>query len=363
VLQLKGAVCNQRPSSFSQELLVVAALLPGREQDSFQVLFSKTVQLQTETGMTHAPMFFRKKPIVSLLPAATEIVCALGAANRLVGRSHECDYPPEILHLPACTSSRLDANAGSVEIDRQVKTLARDALSLYSIDTELLKRLQPGIILTQAQCDVCAVSLPEVEQAVAEWLGAKPQIISLAPSCLADIWVDIGRVADALNLEDPGREVLRSLKNRVVNIIEKTCVLKQRPTVACIEWIEPLMTAGNWVPELVQLAGGSDVIGAPGKHSPWIDWETLLRYDPEIIVVMPCGFDLKRTRAEIAPFTRHPGASKLRAVKNRRVFLTDGNQYFNRPGPRVVESLEILAEIIHPDRFNFSHKGKAWERL
>ncbi len=313
--------------------------------------------------MTRASMFFRKKQIVSLLPAATEIVCALGAASRLVGRSHECDYPPEIIHVPACTSSRLDAAAGSLEIDRQVKTLARDAVSIYHIDTELLKELQPGIILTQAQCDVCAVSLPEVEQALGEWLGDRPQIISLAPSRLAGIWEDISRVADALGLADPGRKVLRSLKNRVVNIIEKTCVMKQRPSVACIEWIEPLMAAGNWVPELVQLAGGSDVLGEPGKHSPWIDWETLLRHDPEIIIVMPCGFNLKRTRAEIAPLTRHPASSKLRAVNSRRVFLTDGNQYFNRPGPRVVDSLEILAEIIHPDRFNFSHKGKGWERL
>ncbi len=308
-------------------------------------------------------MFFRKKRIVSLLPAATEIVCALGATDWLVGRSHECDYPPEIVGLPVCTSSRLDAAAGSLEIDRQVKTLVRDAVSIYRIDTDLLKELQPAIILTQAQCEVCAVSLPEVEQAVGEWLGVRPQIISLAPGRLVDIWEDISRVADVLGLAEPGREALRSLKNRVVNIIEKTCVLKQRPSVACIEWIEPLMVAGNWVPELVQLGGGSDVLGEPGKHSPWIDWETLLRHDPEIIVVMPCGFDLKRTRVEMASFTRHPGASKLRAMKNRRVFLTDGNQYFNRPGPRVVESLEILAEIIHPDRFNFGHKGKGWERI
>jgi iron complex transport system substrate-binding protein len=305
----------------------------------------------------------KNKRVVSLLPSATEIVCALGAGDRLVGRSHECDYPPEIRHLPACTTARLDANATSLEIDRQVKNLVRDALSIYQINTGLLKELRPDLILTQAQCEVCAVSLPEVEAAVAGWLGHRPQIISLSPNRLTVIWDDVRRVAEALDLVEPGREVLRSLKNRVVAIIEKTCVLKQRPSVACIEWIEPLMAAGNWVPELVELAGGANVAGEAGKHSPWLNWETLLQLDPEIIIIMPCGFDLPRTRAETAALVRHPDWSKLRAVKRRRVHVTDGNQYFNRPGPRMVESLEILAEIIHPDRFNFGHRGGAWEKV
>lgn len=303
------------------------------------------------------------KRIVSLLPSATEIVCALGATERLVGRSHECDYPPEIRALPACTSARLDANAPSGEIDRQVKNLAQEAVSIYQINTDLLKQLQPDLILTQAQCEVCAVSLPEVEAAVANWLGHRPQILSLSPNRLADIWDDFRRVAEALDLVEPGREVVRSLKNRVVGIIEKTCILKQRPTVACIEWIEPLMAAGNWVPELVELAGGSNIVGEAGKHSPWLKWETLREHDPEIIVVMPCGFDLARTRAEMAVLAKHTDWSKLQAVKRRRVHVTDGNQFFNRPGPRVVESLEILAEIIHPGRFNFGHRGRAWEKF
>lgn len=301
--------------------------------------------------------------IVSLLPASTEIVCALGAAGQLVGRSHECDFPTEICHLPVCTAAKLDAGASSAEIDRQVKGLLQDAVSIYRIDTEKLKQLQPDLILTQAQCEVCAVSLPEVEQAVGQWVGSRPQIISLSPARLADIWADIRRVAGALDLADQCKEVLRSLKNRVVSIIEKTCVLKNRPSVACIEWIEPLMAAGNWVPELVELAGGSNVAGEPGKHSPWMNWETLARQNPEIILVMPCGFNLPRTRAEMAALVRQPEWSRLRAVKKNRVYLTDGNQYFNRPGPRIVESLEILTEIIHGDRFNFGHQGKAWEKL
>jgi iron complex transport system substrate-binding protein len=304
----------------------------------------------------------RKSRIISLLPSATEIVCALGAADRVVGRSHECDFPPEIQMLPACTSAKLDSHASSAEIDRQVKNLLRDAVSIYEIDVERLRELKPDIILTQAQCEVCAVSLPEVEQAVGAWTGKQPQIISLSPNRLADIWTDIGRVAEVLDIVEHGREVLRGLKSRMVNIIEKSCMVKQRPSVACVEWIEPLMVAGNWVPELVELAGGKNVAGAVGKHSDWMTWETFRALDPEIIIAMPCGFGLARTGAEMA-LIKQDGWSKLRAVKNNHVFITDGNQYFNRPGPRIVEFLEILAEIIHADRFHFGHRGKAWERF
>jgi iron complex transport system substrate-binding protein len=301
--------------------------------------------------------------IISLLPAATEIVCALGAADRLVGRSHECDFPPEIRGLPACTSARLETNAGSGEIERQVRERMREGASIYRIDGALLAKLRPDIIVTQAQCEVCAVSLAEVEAVFAGRPGKRPQIVTLSPNRLADVWEDIRRVAVALKIAAQGREALSLLKNRAVNIIEKTCMLKQRPTVACVEWIEPLMSAGNWVPEMVDLAGGKNVAGEAGKHSPWLDWETLRRLDPDMVVVMPCGFDLARTRAESATLTRQPGWTGLRAVKSRRVFVTDGNQYFNRPGPRLVESLEILAEIIHPDRFHFGHRGKGWEAL
>jgi iron complex transport system substrate-binding protein len=305
----------------------------------------------------------KKKRIVSLLPACTEIVCALGAASRLVGRSHECDYPPEIQSLPICTSAKVDSKAGSAEIDRQVKALLQDAVSIYRVDIQKLKDMRPDLILTQAQCEVCAVSLPEVEKAVGEWVGSRPQIISLSPKKLADIWEDIRTVANALDLVEEGRDFLRGLKNRVVTIIEKTCVMKNRPSVACIEWIEPLMAAGNWVPELVDLAGGMNIAGDAGQHSPWMNWEALRERDAEIIVAMPCGFDIARTRTEMAALTKHPDWPKLRAVKNNRVYLTDGNQFFNRPGPRIVESLEIMAEMVHPDRFNFGHRGKGWEKL
>jgi iron complex transport system substrate-binding protein len=305
----------------------------------------------------------QKKRVVSLLPSATEIVCALGATDQLVGRSHECDYPTAILSLPVCTAAKLNAGATSGEIDRQAKALLQEAVSLYRIDTEKLRELQPDVILTQAQCEVCAVSLREVEEAVSHWLGSRPQIVSLSPTRLADIWEDFRRVAETMDLAEHGKEVLRALKSRVVSVIEKTCVMKQPPSVACIEWIEPLMAAGNWVPELVELAGGRNLVGEAGKHSPWLNWEALRQHDPEIIVCMPCGFGLQRTRTEMAPLLERPDWTKLRAVKNRRVYLTDGSQYFNRPGPRIVESLEILTEICHPDRFNFGHRGQGWEKL
>lgn len=287
----------------------------------------------------------------------------MGAIDRLTGRSHECDFPPEVRRLPCCTSANLKLGAGSAEIDRQTKNLLHERSSLYRVDAALLRELRPDIIITQAQCEACAVSLADVEAAVADWPTGRPQIVTLSPQRLADVWEDIRRVSEALELKERGRETLASLKNRVVNIIEKTCVFKKRPSVVCVEWIEPLMAAGNWVPELVELAGGSNAAGEPGKHSPWLDWETLRRVDPEVIVVMPCGFDLARTRAEMEGLARHPAWPGLRAVKQKRVRLADGSQYFNRPGPRLVESLEILAEILHPDRFHFGHQGKGWEKL
>jgi len=291
------------------------------------------------------------------------MVCALGAADQLVGRSHECDHPLSIRHLPVCTVPKLRPDASSREIDHQAKALVKDALSIFRIDINLLKQLRPDIILTQDQCEVCAVSLPEVEQAVSQWLGVRPQIISLSTSRLTDLWDNLSRVAEALAVPAYGKELVSGLKVRCVNVIEKACQVKHKPSVAVIEWIDPVMAAGNWMPELIDLAGGLNLFGEAGRHSPRLNWEAVPEHDPEVIVVMPCGFDLRRTRAEMPALTSKPDWAKLRSVKHRRVYLTDGNQYFNRPGPRLVESLEIMAEILHPDRFNFGHKGTGWEKL
>jgi iron complex transport system substrate-binding protein len=301
--------------------------------------------------------------IVSLLPSATEIVCALGVPNWLVGRSHECDFPELVCHLPACTRAKLDSSKPSAAIDRDVKSLLANALTIYDVDAAQLRELRPDVILTQAQCEVCAVNVADVEKAVAGWTGRQPRIISLSPQHLAEVWTDIQNVADALELHEEGRAVVRALKNRVVALIEKACVVKRRPSVACLEWLDPLMAAGNWVPELIELAGGLNLFGEAGKHSPWLNWEAIQEHDPEVIIALPCGFNLARTRAEFGALTSRPDWLKLRAVKNGRVALTDGNAFFNRPGPRLVESLEILGEILHPELFNLGHRSNGWEPL
>jgi iron complex transport system substrate-binding protein len=304
-----------------------------------------------------------KRRIISLLPSCTEIVCALGLEDQLVGRSHECDFPPSVRRLPACTEAKLNPTGTSARIDRDVKTLLRDALSIYRIDAQKLRDLCPDVILTQAQCAVCAVSLSEVEQAVRDWTGRQPRLLSLSPIRLADLWTDITTVGEALGVAARGKDLVKQLKGRVADVIEKAVKVKRRPSVACIEWLDPLMAAGNWVPELVELAGGLNLFGDAGKHSPWLNWEAVQEHDPEVIVVMPCGFDLTRTRRELPALTGRPDWAKLRAVKKGRVFLTDGNQFFNRPGPRLVESLEILAEIFHPNLFHFGHEPNGWQRL
>jgi iron complex transport system substrate-binding protein len=301
--------------------------------------------------------------IVSLLPSATEIVCALGFQDALVARSHECDYPPGVEALPACTAARIDASAASREIDDQVRSRVRDALSIYDVDTDQLRTLRPDLIVTQDQCEVCAVSLGDVEQALAGWTGVAPRVVSLSPCTLADVWGDLGRVGDALGAQERARALRDGLTERVAEIGERAAAQATRPRVAGIEWIEPLMSAGNWVPELVALAGGKSLLGKPGEHSPWIGFEQLAAADPDVVALLPCGFDLTRTRAELGPLLKQPGWGELRAVREERVFLLEGNQYFNRPGPRLVESLEILAEILHPAAFDFGHQGTGWERL
>lgn len=301
--------------------------------------------------------------IVSLIASATEIVCALGFEDELVGRSHECDYPRSVKRLPVCTRPKFRTDGTSYEIDQRVKAILQEALSVYRVDAGLLKQLRPSHIVTQTQCEVCAVSLKDVERAVAELTESTPRMVSLEPNALRDVWADIQRVADALEVPERGRRLTQELQNRMAQIAKKAQTLQARPRVASIEWIDPLMASGNWMPELIAMAGGVNLFGAAGKHSPWMTWDELREKDPEVIVILPCGFDIERTRQELPTLTQNPGWSTLRAVRERRVYLLDGNQYFNRPGPRLVESLEILAEVFHPALFHFGHQGKGWQLL
>ncbi|MDP9054864.1 MAG: cobalamin-binding protein [Acidobacteriota bacterium] len=280
-----------------------------------------------------------RRAIVSLLSSATEMVEALGAIDLLVGRSHECDYPPSVRALPACTKPLIEIEADSRAIDEQVKHSARNALSIYEVFDDVLERLQPTHILTQVQCDVCAVSLRDVERSIASRLASAPEIVALNPASLADIWDDFRRVGEAVGVS--AEPLIASLQNRMAPVRRD-----YSPTVACIEWIEPLMAAGNWTPELIDLAGGIDVFGKPGVHSPWITWDDLCAKDPEIVIVAPCGFDLARTQSEMHWLTSRPDFESLKAVASGCLFIADGNQYFNRPGPRIVETMRIIQEII-----------------
>jgi iron complex transport system substrate-binding protein len=294
-----------------------------------------------------------------LIASATEIVCALGFREWLVGRSHECDYPPDVESLPVCSASRVDTAASSLEIDRQVKAAVAQAVSVYRVKTEELQRLRPTHLITQTQCEVCAVSLKDVERALCELVESQPQIVALEPMALADVWRDIQAVARAVGEPDRGDRLVSRLQSRLAEI-ESQCRRFGAPTVVCLEWIDPLMSAGNWMPELVKIAGGRPLLSAAGQHSPWMTWDELERADPDVVVILPCGFDIARTVAELPPLVRHPRWGELRAARSGRVYVTDGNQYFNRPGPRVVESAEILAEVFHGPDAGRRHHGAGW---
>jgi iron complex transport system substrate-binding protein len=291
--------------------------------------------------------------IVSLIASATEIVHVLGQTASQVGRSHECDFPEAVKALPVCTRPRIPVDGSSAEIDRQVKEASQNAESIYEVFDDLLERLQPTHILTQTQCEVCAVSLRDVERSVAEKLASRPRIVPLSGGSLSEIWDDIRRVAAALDLQDGGEPAISRLRHRMKAIADSVAG-KPRRRVACLEWLDPLMAAGNWTPELIEMAGGQNLFGQAGRHSPWMTWEELLAADPDVIVAAPCGFDVERTRAEIGCLAQRPGWSALQS----RLFLADGNRYFNRPGPSVVDTLEILAEILQNEGSRYA--GTAW---
>jgi iron complex transport system substrate-binding protein len=300
--------------------------------------------------------------IVSLIASATEIVHALDLGPYQVGRSHECDYPEQVRDLPVCTEPGFPIDGSSAEIDRRVKEKLANALSIYEVFPDVLDRLQPTHVITQTQCKVCAVSLEDVERALKLSVSTRPKLVSLEPNQLDDIWQDIRRVAVACGVAERGESVVSCLQNRIREISGRAAKAVSSPRVACIEWQEPLMAAGNWMPELVERAGGVNLFGAAGRHSPWMSWQELGASDPDLIIVSPCGYDLPRTRAEMHWLVKRPEWQRMRAVEKGQVYLVEGNQFMNRPGPRVVESLQILAEIFHPEIFPPSLLGAGWER-
>jgi len=290
-------------------------------------------------------------------------VCALGQEAALVGRSHECDWPPSVRRLPAVSRPAFPTGGSSRAVDLALKERLARAVSIYEVDAALLRRLRPDLVITQTQCEVCAVTPADVERAMCELTERPARVLALEPDGLDDVWSDIGSVAGALGVSTAGDALVAELRARVAAIGDRAASLGRRPRVAVIEWIEPLMAAGNWMPELVTLAGGVNLFGEARRHSPWMTWEALVEADPDVIVVSPCGFDLARTTAELAALASRPGWPALQAVRAGRVVLADGNAYFHRPGPRLVESLEILAEALHPAAFAFGHRGRGWMAL
>lgn len=299
--------------------------------------------------------------ILSLLPSATEIVCALGLESSLVGRSHECDFPPSIKKLPACTASLIDRDKKSFDINLEVHRKLKNGAPLFNMRWDVIRSLSPDVIMAQSQCDLCSVGFNELSKEMANNLEILPEIIDIHPHRLSDVWMDIERIGRALNVAEPAQGVVRHLALKIEAIFRQTSELVERPVVAAIEWIDPLRVAGNWIPEMITLAGGQPAFGQAGMPSTWMSWERLKASNPDIIAVLPCGFDVERTRQEMPPLTTQTGWYDLQAVQNNRVFLLDGHQYFYRSGPRLVDSLEILAEVIHPDMFDFGHKFENWQ--
>jgi iron complex transport system substrate-binding protein len=308
--------------------------------------------------------------IVSLLASATEMTAALGCLDQLVGRSHECDYPPQVKALPVVSTVQINIDTSSAEIDAQIKQLAQQrqapqdaafkALSIYSIDVEQLQALRPDVIFTQTQCEVCAVSERDVMEAVQHLTGLSPRIISLAPHRLSDVWEDILRVGQALGRRDQAEALVQGYQQRLAHLHRVTANLGQKPRVTILEWLDPLMAAGNWTPELVAYAGGENVFGEIGQHSPWLSWEELQAANPDVLVLSPCGFTLERTMQDVSVLQQHPEWQSLRAVQNGQVYAIDGNQYLNRSGPRLVESAELLGYVIWGERIGIEVDSNGW---
>jgi iron complex transport system substrate-binding protein len=285
--------------------------------------------------------------IVSLLPSATEVICRLGLEGSLVGVTHECDYPPSVRQLPKVTRTLIPVAATSREIDSLVRERLKTERALYSLDAPLLTELQPDLIVTQALCDVCAVAESEVNAAACSLPGA-PRVINLEPTSLDEVLDCLRIVGEAAGVADRSNLEIVKLRERVAAVAARSETIAHRPRVVVLEWIDPPFSSGHWSPELVRLAGGVEVVGAAGKRSRTIGWQQIVAAAPEVMLIACCGFDVKRTQSDLPILRGYPGWSDLPCVRSGRVFIVDGSAYFSRPGPRLVDSLEILAHALHP---------------
>lgn len=289
--------------------------------------------------------------VVSLLPSATEMICAIGAREQLVGVSHECDFPGDVVGLPVLTSSKVLPGPDSGAIDRDVRALLRDALAVYDVDVEGLREARPDVIVTQDLCDVCAVSYDDVCRAAQTLGNPQLEVVNLHPKVLADVWQGLAQVGAALAREAEARAAIDELLARVDAVRERASTVTARPRVLSIEWLDPVMIGGMWMPELIALAGGEPLVTRPGEHAPTLDADALRALDPHVVLIKPCGFDLQRTLGEAELLRGLLADTGWTAVREQRVYVADGNAYFNRPGPRIADSLELLAACVHPDLF------------
>jgi iron complex transport system substrate-binding protein len=286
--------------------------------------------------------------IVSLLPSATEIVCVLGLGDQLVGVTHECDWPPSVRGLPKVTRTLISIDSASAAIDSLVRERLATGQALYTLDMPVLQRLAPDLIVTQTLCDVCAVAEAEVRSAACSLPGT-PCVVNLEPQRIGEVLHSIEQVARAASVVERGRGVVSGLQARIDAVVERTRRVERRPRVLLLEWIDPPFSCGHWTPELVDMAGGVEGIGRAGHRSQTTAWERIVEWSPEVMVIACCGYDLERTLADVPILRRQPGWHDLPCVRNGRVYAVNGSSYFSRPGPRLVDSLEILAHTLHPD--------------
>lgn len=300
--------------------------------------------------------------IVSLLPSATEIICQLELGDQLVGVTHECDYPPSVRKLPKVTKTLIPRDASSREIDALVRERLKTERALYTLDLPTLEQLRPDLIVTQTLCDVCAVAESEVTAAACS-LPARPRIVNLEPSRLSEVLDCLLQVGEAAGVADRAEAAMARLQARVDTVERRTREIATRPRVVLLEWIDPPFCSGHWSPELVRLAGGVEQLGREGEPSRTTGWEEIVRCDPEVLMIACCGFDAQRTRQDLPILAKYPGFDELACVRSSRVYLVDGSAYFSRPGPRLVDSLEILAHALHPHVHALSPGLPAAERL
>jgi iron complex transport system substrate-binding protein len=285
--------------------------------------------------------------IVSLLPSATEIICQLGLEEQLVGVTHECDYPSTVRRLPKVTRSLIPSAATSREIDGLVREHLEHNQALYSLDLPKLAELRPTLIVTQSLCNVCAVAEADVQNAACS-LPGQPRVLNLEPTRLADVLDCLRLVGEAAGCPDRAELEIARLEERIDAVATRSATVTARPRVVVLEWIDPPFSSGHWSPELVRLAGGEEVVGAAGERSQSIDWQHIVEAAPEVMIIACCGFDVRRTLADLPLLRGYPGWDDLPCVRAKRVHVVDGSAYFSRPGPRLVDSLEILAHTLHP---------------